>query len=127
MTESDMKFLMRGTGDFFGAGEPFDGDMAAARRAWKRHRASIMQTWINENPGSRPAAWWRFDAKEARGLLPGESLDYVPDRNFKADLDDFRFGIEFPHTNLHKYETELQYLLRHNLLTADERKLIETD
>lgn len=29
---------------------------------WPMLREEILGNWIRENPGTRPAAWWRFDA-----------------------------------------------------------------
>src|SRR4051794_23886652 len=41
-------------------GDAFDD--AAAREAWEIMRDKIMAEWIREQPGTRPWAWWRFDA-----------------------------------------------------------------
>lgn len=33
---------------------------------WKRHGDSILSEWITQRPGTRPYAWWKFDAPEPR-------------------------------------------------------------
>ena len=37
-------------------------DGATLRRVWKKLREEILRAWIEEHPGSRPWAWWRFEA-----------------------------------------------------------------
>lgn len=32
------------------------------RELWLQHGAELLPAWIDENPGSRPDAWWEFDA-----------------------------------------------------------------
>lgn len=62
---------------------------AAAREMWNEKRDALMASWVQERPGTRPWAWWTFDAPEDRpegeseagylrrhGLLtPGEMED----------------------------------------------------
>jgi hypothetical protein len=39
---------------------------------WKLHREVILNEHIKENPGTRPALWWRFDAPRLPiGTFPG--------------------------------------------------------
>lgn len=36
------------------------------RDLWNLHRDSVFPQWIERNPGTRPRAWWCFDAPAAR-------------------------------------------------------------
>jgi hypothetical protein len=29
---------------------------------WCRNRGALLARWLSESPGSRPPAWWEFDA-----------------------------------------------------------------
>jgi len=49
-------------GDAFGNGDSFDE--AFAREAWEQYRDQILAEWITKRPGTRPWAWWEFDAPE---------------------------------------------------------------
>jgi hypothetical protein len=33
---------------------------------WQRHKEKILSTWIVEHPGTRPFAWWQFDAPASK-------------------------------------------------------------
>ncbi|WP_033336892.1 hypothetical protein [Thioalkalivibrio thiocyanodenitrificans] len=59
------------------------------RLDWQRHRDVLLPEWIKANPGTRPYAWWKFDAPEPRpeaeaereylarhGLLTDGELDH---------------------------------------------------
>lgn len=104
--------------------EPFacDSDREAA---WWSVRDEWLPDYIAEAPGTRPAAWWDYEAAEPRALLsgPGNSAFRKPDAPewtrklcFGApsvhDIDDFKT----PST----YETQLAFLQRLNLLEQSE-------
>lgn len=36
------------------------------RQLWQLHRDEILPRWIEKNPGTRPRAWWCFEAKKPR-------------------------------------------------------------
>lgn len=38
----------------------------ALEPAWREHGEAILTAWIAARPGSRPWAWWRYSAPEAR-------------------------------------------------------------
>lgn len=47
----------------------FDGCFArsnAAKELWESIRNQELPRWVKEHPGSRPSAWWEFDASEPR-------------------------------------------------------------
>ena len=43
----------------------------ALRAVWVEHREEILEDFIDENPGRRPWAWWKYDAPEPRLRLGG--------------------------------------------------------
>lgn len=60
--------------------EPFTWDSEAQcrrsghvtiREAWELARVEILEEWAKANPGTRPSAWWTWDAPEARRRLGG--------------------------------------------------------
>jgi hypothetical protein len=61
-----------------------------ARQIWRAARAEILVDWIAEHPGTRPWAWWRFDATEPRRRLGGVG---TPAHEVLAYLDHFPFGL----------------------------------
>ncbi|HXH05749.1 MAG TPA: hypothetical protein VNI83_04075 [Vicinamibacterales bacterium] len=67
-----------------------------ARRLWREWGEAILAAWIRERPGTRPWAWWQFDAPA-----------------LVADVDD---GFDPAR------EAEADYLARHGLLTPIERR-----
>jgi hypothetical protein len=42
---------------------------AHQEQAWHDHRAAMLDTWIAERPGTRPWAWWRYEALDPRRIL----------------------------------------------------------
>lgn len=94
----------------------YTATLAIVRRCWEELRDELLERWIAARPGTRPWAWWQFDAHEPRRLLPGSpgfSLDPVPP-------DCVSFGMvhcscraeEFDN----EYESEWAYLERLDLL-----------
>ena len=115
----------------------FQGDMDHMQAAWSEARGHVMKTWIKKHPGSRPYAWWAFDAPERRRPLHGrlhpfdnpardehierlriEHPNYCPDAHrlrfgkpsYLLINDDFETG----------YESELHYLFRLRLIGDEE-------
>ena len=42
------------------------------RQLWEQHRDVILTEHVKENPGTRPALWWKFDAPRLPlGTFPG--------------------------------------------------------
>ena len=39
---------------------------ANRQRAWEMHRDALIEAWLAEHPGTRPAAFWAFDAADRR-------------------------------------------------------------
>ena len=111
------------TGHCYIAGQAFDDDMEALKVAWDQLRERFMEVWKAEFAGTRPHAWWKFDAPERRLRVDGNPHPFDnPERedtglyygkpNILTCKDDF----------MAEYEGELEYLLRLGLIEADELK-----
>jgi hypothetical protein len=57
-------------GDFGSWVEVFDKS-TDQRGRWQEHGDDLLAEWIADHPGTRPWAWWRFDAPEPRHRLGG--------------------------------------------------------
>jgi hypothetical protein len=83
----------------------------ARRAAWEEYRDEYMES---HKPGSRPGAWWRFEAPEGapdradyRGHYDGWTNTIVPDEDGTLTTDEFELA-------------ELRFLASHGLLDDDE-------
>ena len=41
------------------------------RRTWSEHRAALLASWVEKHPGTRPQAWWLYDAVDLPRLRLG--------------------------------------------------------
>jgi hypothetical protein len=68
-------YLMEGVhfidGSGFLTGSGRGVDEAAAREAWSIMRDELMAEWISAKPGTRPWAWWAYEATERRETVNG--------------------------------------------------------
>lgn len=87
-------------------GRPFDELLA--REHWQLYRDELH---ADAPPGTRPWAWWLFDAPEARHVVgtgaPACLYEHVPGQPLRLGAI---------------YESEAEYLARHGLLTAADRR-----
>ena len=37
--------------------------------AWHRHKGAILDWWLHTYPGTRPWAWWQYEAQEPRKMV----------------------------------------------------------
>lgn len=58
--------------------------------AWRRIRESVLETWTRERPGTRPFAWWKFDAPGPRERLGGIG---TPSFQVLNEKPIYRYGI----------------------------------
>ena len=111
------------TGHCYIAGTAFDDDMEALKVAWEQLRDRFMEVWKVEFAGTRPHAWWKFDAPERRQRIDGnphpfDQLEredtglYYGKPNMLICKDDF----------MAEYEGQLEYLLRLGLIEPEEVK-----
>ena len=93
-------------------GEAFGSDRAALREAWDDSREWYLARWVQEHPGTRPWAWWRFDATEPRRRYDGAMIPPKEGRLFGGTVESFRDAL---------YEKQRHYLDRIGELTESER------
>jgi hypothetical protein len=111
------------TGHCYVAGIAFDDDMEAMKEAWEHLRERIMEVWKVEFAGTRPYAWWQFEAVEYRQRVDGKPHPFD-----NPEREDMQLYIGKPRMMIGKddfmaeYEGELEYLLRLGLVEADEVK-----
>ena len=111
------------TGHCYIAGTAFDDDMEAMQVAWEQLREPIMEVWKVEFAGTRPYAWWKFDAPEYR-----QRIDRNPHPFDNPEREDMQLYFGKPRMMIGKddfmaeYEGELEYLLRLGLIEPEEVK-----
>lgn len=104
--------------DFFG--DSFGGDEELRQRAWRLFREQILALWTKYKPGTRPWAWWHYDAPGSRLRLGGEGI---------ACGEKTRFGVPCRWENIARdnpplYESEAAFLSRYGLLADKERRAL---
>ena len=120
--------------------DTLEGD-EAGRRVWESCRDTFLPAWIAKRPGTRPWAWWRWEAPERRRRIDGGMHQFdVPsyiaeakrikrDHPEGVDLMATTFGLpRYSGKNTDwtaEYETEFDYLQRLNLLAPGEREAID--
>ncbi len=105
----DLKLYELLTGfDHLGGGFPTLDD---TRDAWTLVRDAMTREHARRRPGTRPWAWWTFDAPEPRRLIDG-----TPDRVSPAAVT----WLGMPSAHACTYESEAAYLRRLGLLLPGE-------
>lgn len=115
---------------------------------WAQHGSAIVAAWARKHPGTRPHAWWPYDAPGPRQRLGGkgtpchEALSaYTPEyvfgiprhwvgRSMAASYRSLKIAIKcqaFSEKNPPVYESQATYLKRHGLLAAHEAELARFD
>ncbi len=107
---------------------------------WRSVRSQVLRSWIATHPGTRPYAWWCYEAPEPRRRVGGtgtpkhEVMKYVPALVFGipkywVTQDDVGLpgifglrGVPFDITDPPRYESQASYLQRHGLLTGQEQE-----
>jgi hypothetical protein len=117
----------------------FHGNM---EQLWNQNCDVILAEHVKENPGTRPALWWRYDAPRLPiGTFPGCHYDGklpqtrertggngTPAHEVQAVLPAFAYGIPTVWVGLDEnyppaFESQAAYLKRHGLLmTGEERR-----
>mgnify|MGYP001193248409 FL=1 len=121
--------------------EPVEAD---ARAMWATHRGQLLRWWLDGIPadafrrlhfgfhgcdrphpaGTRPWAWWRFDAPERRRLLAVQSRTVERAPTAEDDVEAWRDGVGgfgLPrYGGPYRFETEADFLNRHGLLMPGE-------
>lgn len=102
------------------------------RPEWERVRDAIVAAWIEEHPGTRPWAWWEWDAPTK---LVNANPDAAKDRRRKVSgSGEKTAGVYgFGHRGFYdvipddppQVESEAGYLLRHGLLEPEEKARLQ--
>lgn len=93
------------------------------RRAWQVLRDELLPAWIEEQPGTRPAAWWRCDMPRGTRRERTDSGQHpFDDPGYTLPQELFRGTPRYrrPEDMAAEYETEACYLMRLNLCSAAE-------
>lgn len=97
-------------------------DVEAIRVCWEEHREHVLEDFINEHPGERPWAWWKFDSREPRRQLAGAAwLEECPEWGKELVDGVPRVAPPLDPDNPVEYESQADYLERLGLLTVQER------
>lgn len=95
----------------------------AVHGLWVTHGAEIVAEWAETAPGTRPAAWWKYDAPENRQRLGGKG---TPASDVSANAPYFVLGVpadwaeDFDPTDPPMFESQAAFLKRHGLMLAGE-------
>ncbi|MFH1419620.1 MAG: hypothetical protein ABII12_15195 [Planctomycetota bacterium] len=143
--ESHIRQLLTGFdffGDAFGREDRGTLDLHAMREGWELLRDELLPKWIEEHPGTRPAAWWLFDSPQRRRRTDSKPHPFAnPERRARVEewrrdhpdvaaRDAYRLWFGKPACLIvlddfdAAYEPERTYLERLGLLTEDEQAAI---
>ncbi len=99
----------------------------ALRADWFAARDEVLAGWVAEWPGTRPNAWWLFDAPEPRAQIGGAAGAIGPGAALVFGLPKY-WALHWSPDDPPEFESEPTYLRRLGLLTAGEaRRLTESD
>ncbi len=87
-----------------------------ALSAWHAVRREVLPEWIAAHPGTRPLAWWRYEAPEAMRRI-------VRGRGRAPTCDPLIYGWPenlVDRTDRVVIESQASYLKRHALMSAEE-------
>ncbi len=122
LTKVDQQFLFDGWERF-----DLDIDHETIQGKWDKYKTEVMKEWFNEpdNLFKRPWSWWQYDNPEARRKVININ------GNIPHKESDFNFGKptgwnKWDHEKQPVFETQRAYLIRKNLLTEQEKTIIET-
>ncbi|MCK4537383.1 MAG: hypothetical protein KAV42_01160 [Candidatus Krumholzibacteria bacterium] len=87
---------------------------------WRKYRDRVIAEHTADRPGTRPWAFWRYDAEEPRRLQSGDEIEIEGNWRHQYGWPAAGRIAEI------KFETQAQYLDRLELLSVDERKALET-
>jgi hypothetical protein len=102
---------------------------------WAIHRDAILSAWIAEHPGTRPWAWWKFEAAEPRRCVVGAELlmstreptDWEFVWRAAHGVPAFLQSRPSGYLGLPTVESQATYLDRLGLLAAEERSALADD
>lgn len=105
----------------------FAGDREAVRSAWEAVRDEMLLAFVRESPGTRPWAWWEFDAPGRRARLDGGKDGEDKGMAFKLGVPDFAYRHSYgPYATggSFSFESQAAFLRRCELLLPGEERKI---
>jgi hypothetical protein len=105
LTQAQIDYLLTGF-LFTGCEYPFKSKKQE-RDLWNRFKSQIVELHVSENPGSRPWAWWKYEAKGKKLKVIGKG-SYLNPKKERVVFDVF--------------EQSYDFLKRHGLLLKDEQR-----
>ncbi len=148
-SDAKVEFLLTGNEDRDDESEwweIFAWEKEARRVAWEDLREGLLADWIEEHPGTRPWAWWKYDAPKAKapGVPDWHLSEMVEPRlrvggsgapsweKYPAILPYFTRGIPdswegFDKADPPLIESEASYLKRLGLFLPGEEKRLPAD
>ncbi len=96
---------------------------------WRRYEAELLMEWIAENPGTRPATWWRDVATEPRRVTrqAGMVIHDIPGGWSDAGVPLIWHAGTFLFEGRYEVESQAAYLRRLKLLREGEAKRLPAD
>ena len=95
------------------------------RSLWEQSRDAILAGWIRKRPGTRPTAWWLYDAPRGPGRNRAEPRLQLSGigRSFGTDATGMPTGwYSADPAEPPTFESQAAYLDRHALLVPGERR-----
>lgn len=134
VTGHHVMMLMRGHSWFPAFGGEIDltrSNLQEAREAWQDLRTELLRWHISKCPGSRPYSWWLFDAPGPRQCIEGShdcpQRQMYTERHGKLSYYGHSSIYACPACWNEQYESQAAFLVRHELLTQAERRIILGD
>lgn len=98
---------------------------AELEAAWREHGDTITKEWITVMPGTRPFAAWLFELVPQHGER--RTTEHWTAEHERHRQNWTTYGILHTLTIPALQEPEVDYLARHGLLRAQERRLLATE
>ena len=106
------------------------------RLLWNERREAILPAWIRDHPGTRPYAWWAYDAPRwddgdpwhARYAEPRRRIGEAHTSHHAVSKYPLSSSFGVPNQSADStsmFESEAEYLARHGLLTDFERRRLD--
>jgi hypothetical protein len=90
---------------------------------WEEAQKELLPEWIREHPCTRPFVWWKHSAPEPRRRVGGTGRrPEDPLFNFGLPACSW-IGVDI--NDPPKFESEAAFLIRHGLLTSQEKQWLE--
>ena len=91
-----------------------------SRRLWEAHREKVLKVWLRRRDGTRPPAWWAYDAPGLREQIGGRGIR-VPDdpRHANGIPTGWRW---IDPSDPPSFEAQCVFLERHGLLFPGEAR-----